>query len=607
MTIRHKLLLLLVLTAVIPAAVTGVLAYRGAEVALEHAVTEQHVRTALAEAEFTASYVRSLGQGLSGALVHTEPSRLTPSETQEYLTRLYLRSDRIRLVGLFDAQGQMSASVFVDDAERFARQGPQYRQHDVISPQEAEDFQRRARELLTRAPRDRPYLFSEPYLTVTRQRPTLLVAGLAPSAQGASLVAELSLEELSRRIAAGGREGDRILLLDRAGRLLLDGEPEHERRREDYSARLPQVLGARQAGSARFQEDGRVWLAAFNPVPELGWMAVVSRPREAALAPLNSLLRAASGVIALAVLGVLAVAPLLARALARPIAELAAGARQLAQGNLGHRLSLRRDDELGDMARGFNEMAQQLQATQAQLILADRLATMGRTAAGVAHEINNPLAYVLSNLTYLQEELRRPREALPEQERQDLLEAATEAWTGAERVRFITQDLKMLSRAEETTAGPVQLSAVVRSSVRMAAHELKNRARVVEDCDGVPPVQGNAARLGQVFLNLIINAAHAITPGRAEANEIRVTARLSEPDRVKVDVSDTGCGITPENLERIFDLFFTTKPVGEGTGIGLAMCRNIVTSLGGSITVESQIGRGTTFHITLPVSPSTSP
>jgi signal transduction histidine kinase len=607
MTIRYKLLLLLVLTAAIPSAMTGVLAYRGAEVALENAVTEQHVRTALAEAEFTANYFRSQGQLLSSALLHTEPSRLTPAETQEYLTHLYLRGDRIRLVGLFDAQGEMSASVFVDDPERFARRGPQYRQHDAVSLQEVEDFQRRARELLTRAPRDRPYLFSEPYRTVTRQRPAVLVAGLGPSAQGPSLVVELSLEELSRHIAAGGREGDRIFLLDREGRLLLDGEPEHERRREAPAAWWPQQPGARQAGSVRFQEDGRVWLAAFSPVPELGWMAVVSRPREAALAPLNSLLGAASGVLALAVLGVLALAPLLARALARPIAQLAEGAKQLAQGNLGHRLSLRRDDELGELARGFNEMAQQLQATQAQLIFADRLATMGRTVAGVAHEINNPLSYVLGNLSYLQEELSRPREALPEKERQALREAAREAGEGAERVRFITQDLKMLSRAEETTAGPVQLGAVVRSSVRMAAHELRNRARVVEDCDGVPPVQGSAARLGQVFLNLIINAAHAITPGRVEANEIRVMAWLSEPDRVTVEVSDTGCGIPPENLERIFDLFFTTKPVGEGTGIGLAMCRDIVTSLGGSITVESQVGRGTTFHVTLPTAPSTSP
>jgi signal transduction histidine kinase len=135
----------------------------------------------------------------------------------------------------------------------------------------------------------------------------------------------------------------------------------------------------------------------------------------------------------------------------------------------------------------------------------------------------------------------------------------------------------------------------------MAAHELRHRARFVEDCAGVPPVRGNAARLGQVLLNLIINAAHAIEPGRVEQNEIRVAARERSPGKVTLEVSDTGCGIPPENLSRIFEPFFTTKEVGVGTGLGLWVCQGIVTSLGGELTVESTPGRGTTFHITLPV------
>jgi signal transduction histidine kinase len=286
--------------------------------------------------------------------------------------------------------------------------------------------------------------------------------------------------------------------------------------------------------------------------------------------------------------------------MSRRLRELLAHTERLGRGEQERVLPESWRDEFGTLAQGFNQMTQQLQATQARLMVADRLATMGRTAAGVGHEINNPISYVLANLSYLQEELKRPREGLSEKERQELLEAATEAWEGAERVRFIAQDLKMLSRAEETSASPVQLSAVVRSSVRMAAHELRGRARVVEDCADVPPVQGNAARLGQVFLNLIINAAHAIAPGRAEQNEIRVMARLGESGRVTVEVSDTGCGIAPENLVRIFEPFFTTKPVGEGTGLGLAVCRSVVTSMGGDITVESLMGRGTTFRITLP-------
>jgi signal transduction histidine kinase len=114
-------------------------------------------------------------------------------------------------------------------------------------------------------------------------------------------------------------------------------------------------------------------------------------------------------------------------------------------------------------------------------------------------------------------------------------------------------------------------------------------------------VQANAARLGQVFLNLLINAAHAIEPGRVRENEIRVVARVFVPGQVTVEVRDTGVGIPPEHLRRIFDPFFTTKPVGVGTGLGLSVCHRIITSLGGDIRVESEPGRGTCFFVTLPV------
>ncbi|HEV3049274.1 MAG TPA: ATP-binding protein, partial [Longimicrobium sp.] len=121
-----------------------------------------------------------------------------------------------------------------------------------------------------------------------------------------------------------------------------------------------------------------------------------------------------------------------------------------------------------------------------------------------------------------------------------------------------------------------------------------------QDCQGVPPVLGNGPRLGQVVLNLLLNAAHAIPPGKEEQNEIRVTARANGAGSVVVEVSDTGSGIPPETLERIFEPFFTTKPVGQGTGLGLSVCHSIITSMKGTIQVESQVGRGTTFRITLP-------
>jgi signal transduction histidine kinase len=260
-----------------------------------------------------------------------------------------------------------------------------------------------------------------------------------------------------------------------------------------------------------------------------------------------------------------------------------------------------RTAELESTNAELGKSLRQLQAVQAQLMFTDRLAAMGRLAAGVGHEINNPLAYVISNINYVHTELKRKEDSPSEETRQEMLGAIEEAKEGAERVRLIVQDLKTLSRPDDAATGTADLSAVVRSAANIASHEVRRRARLVEECQGLPLVKGNPARLGQVFLNLIINAAHAIPEGHAEAHEIRVVARLESPERILVEVRDTGCGIPPENLERIFDPFFTTKPSGQGTGLGLSLCHNIITAMGGTITVESKVAQGTTFRVSLPV------
>jgi two-component system NtrC family sensor kinase len=285
----------------------------------------------------------------------------------------------------------------------------------------------------------------------------------------------------------------------------------------------------------------------------------------------------------------------------RRLQELLAAASRIGHGDFQTALPEKGRDEFCLLARGFNKMAQELRASQSRLMQSDRLVALGRTVASVGHEINNPLAYVITNLAYAHGELSHARGELSEKARRELLEALDEAREGSERVRFIAQDLKTLARSDDESIGPVKVADVVSEVARMASHELQGRARLTVNCANVPPVRANPTRLGQVLLNLIVNGAQAITPGQAERNEVRVTARQSAPGQVTVDVSDTGCGIPPENLERIFDPFFTTKPVGEGTGLGLAVCLNIVRSLGGSITVDSTPGRGTTFHVTLPV------
>ncbi len=243
---------------------------------------------------------------------------------------------------------------------------------------------------------------------------------------------------------------------------------------------------------------------------------------------------------------------------------------------------------------------------QTRLALADRLASMGTLAAGIAHEINNPLAFVISNLGFLADDLRRrPPASTPEPDGRPSVEewhtVLGEAREGAERVRQIVRQLKTFSRPDEERVEPVDVHAVLDSAVMLASNEIRHRARLVREYGQVPTAMANEGRLCQVFLNLVVNAAQAIPEGAAERNEVRLRTRRSPDGRVVVEVKDSGVGIAPEVLGRVFDPFYTTKPVGVGTGLGLSICHGIVSSLGGDISVESEPGRGTTVKVLLPV------
>jgi signal transduction histidine kinase len=620
MKIRSRLLLLLIATAAVPTLAVGLLAWRDAERALSEAVAEQHRRTALAEAEHAATHVLSLATELGGALLHQDPLALGPPEAQEFLTRVFLRRDRIAQVGLFDARGHLTAAVFVDDPEAFARQEPQFRRHDTVAAGEVEDFQRRAAQLLSQVPGGRAYAVSAPYLTAVRRRPAVVVAALAPGAQAGRLAAELGLEELSQRLATRGGPEERVFLLDAAGRLLLDGGAEHGRYREDFSGKLPEARGARQAGLAQYEEDGRAWLAAFSPVPELGWVAVVARPREAALAPLHALARSTFGVLGLTLVGVLVLAPLLARALAHPIARLAEGARALARGHLAHRISLERRDELGELARAFNDMGQalegahrellgfneqlaaqveertrELRQTQAQLSRSQRLVAMGDMAAGMAHEMNNPLAAILGNVQLLLLDL-------PEDDPSRRM--LTVVHQQAQRIATIVRELQLLSERQQVGRLPLDLHRMLDRVLESRGAELSQVGVHVDRRfhPGEVKVLGDTQALGDVFGRLLGNALNAMRD-RPERS-LTLATHVVDAHLVRVEMRDTGRGIPREHLERIFNPFFTTKQQWTGKGLSLAVCHRVIEDHGGSITLQSDEGVGTTVTLVLPAAPS---
>jgi two-component system, cell cycle sensor histidine kinase and response regulator CckA len=253
---------------------------------------------------------------------------------------------------------------------------------------------------------------------------------------------------------------------------------------------------------------------------------------------------------------------------------------------------------------------------QEQIALADRLASLGAVAAGVAHEINNPLTYILGNVGFLGEELARLRrlasEGLPGEQMQKLADClaqldqlAIEIDEGATRVARIVADLGSFGQQPaEIKNGNVRQA--LEWALRVSRTAITQHAKIRLDLEPVPEVRGDEGRLGQVFLNLLLNAAHALRHGDPATHELAVSTHL-EPARaeggrpnVVVTVRDTGTGMSEDVRERIFDPFFTTKPVGMGTGLGLSVCHGIVQELGGSIGVTSQLGEGSVFEVRLP-------
>ncbi len=250
----------------------------------------------------------------------------------------------------------------------------------------------------------------------------------------------------------------------------------------------------------------------------------------------------------------------------------------------------------------------ELRRAQAQLQLSDRLATMGTLAAGVAHEINNPLAYVMSNVDFVLDTLGRTKgEALDDATHEDVMKGLRACLSGAERVRLIVRDLRAFSRIEQDTTSRIDLRRLLDSASSLIRNEVRHHATLEKDFGAVPLVDANEPRLVQVFLNLIQNAAHAIPVGDAVHQRIRLVTRTNAAGEAVVEVRDTGTGIAPENVSQVFEAFFTTKAVGVGTGLGLAICQKLVSSFGGRIELETVLGKGSTFRVLLPPASSAAP
>ena len=325
--------------------------------------------------------------------------------------------------------------------------------------------------------------------------------------------------------------------------------------------------------------------------------------------------------------------------LTKPVgrAELAARIRNLLkikshQDDLSRYSSLL-EGQVAERTSALETVNLQLDETYSQLLQAEKLAALGQLAAGVAHEINNPIGFVSSNLGtlngYLKDLLKiveayedviaaqpgKTQEYADLQSlkaeldldflRTDAPQLITESLDGVTRVRGIVKDLKNFAHVDVSPEwGAANLHECLNSTLNIANHEIKYKATVIKDYGELPEVECLPSQLNQVFLNLLVNAAQAIP----ENGQGTITVRTSaDSENVRIEICDSGCGITPENIKKIFDPFFTTKPVGTGTGLGLSLSYGIIKRHHGRIEVGSEVGRGTTFRITLPIRHAATP
>lgn len=506
------------------------------------------------------------------------------------------------------------------------------------------------REFFQEVMRTRALSISDVYISRAAERPVVSIA--VPVLEGGEtvkgvLVGALSLRTMSEVVSAIGKDdGVQLYLVDRKGVLIAQSNGgQAELRREDRTALpiAPAAL-ADKAGAMEFTDPrtGESVLGSHVPIARLGWAVVATKPKAMAFAPADRLARWLVGVSAACAALAVVLGWRLARALTRPIARLATATDRLAAGDFDVRLSPEGRDEVASLTASFNHMAEQiktsyrslerkrkeveaineelvgeiaerrqaqeevsrlnhalqqqleeLQRTQAQLVQSEKVATMGSLLAGVAHELNNPLAVVMGQADLLGAGAKDPA----------LLQRAERINAAADRCARIVRNFLGLVRQRPAERTHMNLNQIVQEALELLAYDLRTSdvSITLELAEDLPVLWADAHQLHQVVINLMANAhqamRHSATPRR-----IVITTRLHrEPARVQLEVADTGPGIPAEIRTKIFEPFFTTKPPGEGTGLGLSLCKRTIEEHGGTITVESEPGHGTTFRVELPV------
>jgi signal transduction histidine kinase len=608
MSFRTSLLLALALVGVLPVLLLGGLSYRANRAELEGTQGRLQVQAAADVARLGAQHVLGGVDDLQLSARALPLARLEPAEAAAVLQLPFRQLRSLDVLALVDGEGRAVAPPV------YARAGEEGR--TAMGEAALAAF---SAHVPLAAARGAGAAVGPLYRAPTGEaRVALAVA----AGEGRLLVAELGLGALEERLEEVARAGGRALLLDATGEPASGGGPGGVGRGLSASERALAERG-RAGGAARAEvvdvvegPDGVEYLAAWAPLPELGWGVLVARRADEAFAPADRVRRYTLYWGAVALLATLALGAVLSRAVSRPLADVSLAAARLARGEAAPPLVPDGPGELRRLGEDFNHMAaelarrgaelqafnaelqrrvdaqtQELRAAQDQVERTRRLAALGSLAAGVAHELNNPLTGVLGLTAVLREEVAPGGAA---EQTLSLLDVQ------AQRLVRVAAGLRQLVEREAQGAGrPFPPARPVQAALEAARPRLAERNVALELALAaeVPAVQGHPEELQELVGHLVQNALTAM-PGGGTLTVGLAAAGMGEA--VRLWVRDTGRGVPPRLRERIFDPFFTTKDEPGRVGLGLTVCHRIVERHHGRILLESEEGRGSTFSVLLP-------
>ncbi len=430
------------------------------------------------------------------------------------------------------------------------------------------------------------------YISPEYSRPVMTIASPIKDNNGnllGVLAGRLNLNDIDRMMheRSGLGESGEIYLLNKfyyhvSDPKLKAGQPLKE---ETHSEGIDECIGGKSVTGIYENYEGKQVFGAYKWLVKREMCIVAEMGKNEVYSPIYALRNGIIVAVLVLTAALIFFVPPIARTITKPLMRLVKATGEIGKGRLDHRIDVKTKDEIGTLSEAFNKMAEDIETTQRQLIQSEKLASLGQLAAGLAHEINNPLANISINAQMLLQDTKDKK----------IKEKLSKIEGNVDRATRIVKNLLDFSRTPEFHPHYTDINTLIAKTLDILKHETKKVEVVKELDENLPEVLVDPAQLQQVFINAITNACQAMPNG---GKLILRTGRIG--DIMEIEVSDTGEGISPENLTKVFDPFFTTRKVGKGTGLGLSISYRIVEKHGGHIDVKSEIGKGTSFIIKLP-------